>query len=397
MENKFDISKIDKRILTGAAVAVVVVIALIIALIVGGNKPVGNDSTDTDTQTENQSGSDVESETGTDTEKTTEAGTETETGTEIETGTETETGTESESTTESEVPTESEQTSQKPDDSQNSESQKPDNSQNSESQKPDNPQNSESQKPDESQSSESQKPSDSEDDPVVEPSESEDPTGEGATADNPIFAFYGEDLSLTTEKIGAGKKLYYNIYRVGGMNMTINDANAYVVYDGKTYEAKNGVVTVKIGETLASHPVEFQIGNKGSKEASFKVQFSNPVGTYQNPVVLNTLEDSYEFYSEEGNATGCYYKYVAEKTGTLVLYVSSVEAKSKNTKAGIVATNNNTCAQRTTAESTADEDGYVKVELEVTEGDEVMIQVYVVPTLTWKYPAADVTWRILYK
>lgn len=206
--------------------------------------------------------------------------------------------------------------------------------------------------------------------------------------DQPYLETPGSDFAVTTVKVPAGKALYYDIYRVGGMYLTINDADAYVICDGTKYTAKNGKVSFKIPNALASAPVSFQIGNNGSTAKSFTIKFANLKGSYANPEKLKTLGDEVEISLAAGVETGYYYKYNAEKAGTIRFYIL------EETKDSIlVVTNNRNSAQRTTeADVFTDEDGNEYIELEVQKGDELIINVGAMPTKRGKYPATDITW-----
>lgn len=263
---------------------------------------------------------------------------------------------------------------------------------------------------DESESSTEEDSSTSEED--TQGNEANDNKGEGTTAvqkptatnpegneilgagskDQPYLETPGSDFAVTTAKIPAGKALYYDIYRVGGMYLTINDADAYVICDGTKYTAKNGKVSFKVPNALASAPVSFQIGNNGSTAKSFTIKFANLKGSYANPEKITTLGEDVEISLAAGVETGYYYKYNAEKTGTIRFYI--VE-ESKDSI--LVVTNNETSVQRTTEavdeDVLTDEDGNEYIEVEVKKGDELMINVGALPNKRGKYPATDIIWR----
>ena len=206
--------------------------------------------------------------------------------------------------------------------------------------------------------------------------------------DQPYLEYPGDDYAVTTVKIPAGKELYYDLYRVGGMYLTINDANAYVICEGTKYTAKNGKVTFKIPNALASDAVSFQIGNTGSTAKSFTIKFANLKGSFANPEKISKLTGEFDKSLAAGVETGYFYEYKAEKTGTIRFYI--VE-ESKDSI--LVVTNNRNSAQRTTeADVLTDEAGKEYIELEVQKGDEIIINVGAMPTKRGKYPAVDITW-----
>lgn len=210
--------------------------------------------------------------------------------------------------------------------------------------------------------------------------------------------FPDENLSVTTVGIAAGKSVHYDIYRVGGMILEINSVDACVVYDGKTYKPQNGVVKVKIEYVMASDAVGFDIINNGSSKNSFKLQFKQIVGTHDKPEKLTSVAGKHDAYLEADNDQGYNYLYTAERTGTIVFYVSSVSSSTKNASAKISVTNNNNFANITTdADGVADGQGYIKIEMNVTQGDVLRIVVSTQPNSKWKYPEATVTWVAEYK
>ena len=212
----------------------------------------------------------------------------------------------------------------------------------------------------------------------------------GAGSENqPYLETPGSDFAVTTAKVPAGKALYYDIYRVGGMYLTINDADAYVICNGTKYTAKNGKVSFKVPNALASDAVSFQIGNNGSTAKSFTIKFANLKGSYANPEKISKLTGEFEKSLAAGAETGYYYEYKAEKTGTIRFYIV------EETKDSIlVVTNNRNSAQRTTeADVFTDDKGNEYIELEVQKGDEIIINIGAMPTKRGKYPATDITWR----
>ena len=211
--------------------------------------------------------------------------------------------------------------------------------------------------------------------------------GEGSAA-QPYLEIPDENMTVTTVAIPAGGTLYYDIYRVGGMILIINDANAYVEYNGDRYDAVNGVVEIWLEKALASDAISFVFGNNGSSDTSFYVEFLNPTGSYMNPTIIETMGEDIQISLEEGNDVGHYYKYYAEQTGTLHFYLTaSVDSL-------IVVTNNRNSAQRSNdgEDLLTDENGNPYVKIEVEEGDELLIAVGAKPNKRGKFPATDITW-----
>ncbi len=227
------------------------------------------------------------------------------------------------------------------------------------------------------------------DDPDTSTDEEDERIGSGTEAD-PYIEMPNAEMKLSVT-VSAKDSDFYGIYRVGSMILTIKDSDAYVVYNGKEYTAKNGKVTLEIEGAMPSDAIVFEIGNKGSSEKEFELVFTNPEGSYQNPTMIDDIEDDFEISLEEGNQVGHYYKYYAEKDGTLLFEMTaSVDSMMS-------VTNNRNSAQRTT-EADGSVDGDVKyVEIEVLAGDEIMIIVGALPNKRGKYPASDINWSAEYK
>ena len=205
--------------------------------------------------------------------------------------------------------------------------------------------------------------------------------------DQPYLEHPSENMTVTTVSIPAGRSLFYNIYRVGGMVLTINNSNAYVVYDGTRYNANGGSVSFQVGSALASDAISFEIGNSGSSATSFTLQFSNTTGSYMNPVSVSRITDKNKVSLAEGADAGYYYKYYAEKSGKLRLYMTaSVESM-------MFATNNRNSAQRSTEEDAQTDAQGTYIEIEVQQGDEILINVAAKPNRRGKYPATEITWN----
>lgn len=225
--------------------------------------------------------------------------------------------------------------------------------------------------------------------PTATNPDGEEILGEGSK-DQPYLEYPDENMTVDTASIPAGKSLHYEIYRVGGMILTVDSPKAYVVYEGKRYNAVGGVVTVEIGSALASAPIHFEIGNTGSSATSFTLQFTNPVGSYMNPVKVTTLGTANEVSLPAGTESGYYYKYIAEKDGTVRFYLTASQDSI------LLATNNRNSAQRTTEADGLTDDQGEYVELEVQKGDEILINVGAKPNARGKYPAVDISWRGVY-
>ena len=215
-------------------------------------------------------------------------------------------------------------------------------------------------------------------------------TGAGS-ASEPYLEIPAADMTVTTVSVPAGAELYYDIYRVGGMYLTVNDPDAYVICDNLQYDAYNGQVYFQVPNALASDAVSFRIGNYGSAAKSFKLIFTSPLGSYQNPAVVDGLEEGFNVTLEEGRETGFYFKHYATQSGKIRFYMQATQ------ESVFIVTNNRNSAQRTSdADLQTDSNGNEYVEIEVNQGDELLINVGAIPNKRGKYPAVEIYWNGIY-
>ena len=210
------------------------------------------------------------------------------------------------------------------------------------------------------------------------------------TAEAPIDMYYSAVATNVT--IPAETAYYYNGWRIGGTTMTVTGADAYVIYDGTQYDAVDGVVSVELPASASPMvPTSIQIGNKGTSEATFSVAFVLPVGTQGNPEVLSELYYSYVDVSLlEGNSEGYYYTYTATADGTITFYIDTI---TEGVIGDMIVYNANSYTQLSiSADGVENDYGYVAIDMPVTAGDVLNIQVAVMPDENWAYPAADITW-----
>lgn len=234
--------------------------------------------------------------------------------------------------------------------------------------------------------------SDSGDAPVAVNPEGQEIIGAGSKS-QPYLETPSSDMTLKTVEVPAGKALYYDIYRVGGMYLEINDADAYVIYEGTRYDAYDGTVGFTVGSALASDAVSFQIGNSGTVAKSFELSFYNLYGTFENPEYIDSFTKPQWINTSlyEGNDKGYTYKYIAEKDGTIRFYVNNsldefIFSVTRNMYSGgdIIP------VQKTFDDVKSDSNGNY-IEIEVLKGESVVIAVSSYPMGSY-YPAAEVLW-----
>lgn len=193
----------------------------------------------------------------------------------------------------------------------------------------------------------------------------------------------GDNSTHFEATIQPNHETYFNLYRmVTAVILTIDNEDAYVIYNGKTYEAKNGVVTVSgIQSQYTNSPVEIVIGNKGTAEATFDVKLSHPAGTQSNPYKLKL--GTFTTKLEKGNEMGAFYSWTATKSGTFTI---TLDSATNNANVGITITvvEGNIPVQYSMAE------GETSLSVEVKEGESISIVIAVEPDEKWNRPASEV-------
>lgn len=213
----------------------------------------------------------------------------------------------------------------------------------------------------------------------------------------PYLETPNSNMTVKTVKVPAGKALYYDIYRVGGKYLTIYDDDAYVIYEGTRYNSSGGQVSFAVGSALASDAVSFQIGNSGSTAKSFEICFYDLYGSYDNPEIIskmNGTEYSTELYAGDDN--GYYYKYIAEKNGTIRFYVkNSLDDFLFSATRNMASDGMLIPVQSTFVDGVKSDSSGNYIEVEVLKGETVMIAVSAYPMGAY-YPAVTVEWYGIY-
>ena len=177
------------------------------------------------------------------------------------------------------------------------------------------------------------------------------------------------DFSATVT-VPAGETYYYIAYRVGGMIMSINGGEGVeCTTDGMMY------------------PYAWSITNDGEADAEYVITVGYPLGNSMNPEAL--VLGYNDLSLEAGDNDGYYYTWTATADGDLTFEISSI---TEGVEADIVIDNKTSYAQKRLAADGVENDfGAIVVTMPVAAGDEVSIQVVVLPDESYNYPAADIT------
>ena len=108
----------------------------------------------------------------------------------------------------------------------------------------------------------------------------------------------GGTLNFEAE-VAAGHLRHFNLYRVSDTTLTIEDPMAFVIYNGVTYEAEDGKVTVPdLYSDNMNTPISLAIGNRGPESLTFSVTLSYDQGHRMNPIPL--ANGNLSTFCEEG-------------------------------------------------------------------------------------------------
>ena len=122
------------------------------------------------------------------------------------------------------------------------------------------------------------------------------------TENNPVVI--SDKTTLTTRVLSAGEGVWYTMSGVAGMELTIADENAKVIYGGVTYEAVDGVVTVQIAKDDEAAEVCFV--NGAALAEGYSVRLEYPIGAQQNPIVIKGVCRTFETVSIPAGETVFY-------------------------------------------------------------------------------------------
>ena len=196
----------------------------------------------------------------------------------------------------------------------------------------------------------------------------------------------GSTLSFEVS-VQANHIYFVDLLKVNDTILTIKSKDAYVIYNGVTYEAVNGVVTVpNLYSQYTNIPVSIQIGNKGTKDAVFAVTLSYPEGHRENPVKLPMKSFSVDL--KKNNEQGVYYAMTATNDGKLTVSLDKVTSTSGSVQAGLTVTV--TGEDLIPHQYQISEVGAEALVVDVKAGENVVINICVLPNAQNRYLAATV-------
>ena len=175
------------------------------------------------------------------------------------------------------------------------------------------------------------------------------------------FPVLEAETDITVE---AGEKLYFT-YRGSSMKtLILNTPALSVEYGGETYTAVDGVVKIVIIPDIGV-VTTFAITNNTADAVSTVLHMESPLGSNENPIELSSSAGSSTVSEEQI----IYYKWVADKSGVLVLTCD-------NEKNNISMTKTLENDILVIAQTAGDKASYMVV----SEGDEILIGVSAINT-----------------
>lgn len=195
---------------------------------------------------------------------------------------------------------------------------------------------------------------------------------------------FGGVLNFDAE-VKAGEIVLYHVFRVGGTTLRIADPTAYVIYLDKLYTPdSNGYIYIPVTTKSPTIPVILQIGNGGTENKTYPVKFSFPEGSAMNPYDLTA--GAIKTNIAAGNEQGVYYQCTAEKDGKMTIQLKNITGGNK-CDIRVDVTNSDFITVQSLLSQT--EDGKTLV-VEMEKGNEIKVNIVVLPDEDYKYPAATI-------
>lgn len=187
--------------------------------------------------------------------------------------------------------------------------------------------------------------------------------------------------------VAPGEKVECDVYKVSGMVLKLEDAAATVTYNEKEYTPTEGLLEVEVIAQDDAKPVRVAIGNTSEEEKTFRVSFYYREGSVGKPVaaVLGTQAVALE----EGNVQGMYFSYKMEEDGKLV--VECTQEPTAKYDFSLTNKRTNKTVIYSEAGLISEETKKPTLEIAVSSGDQVVLNVYTLEDSTGTHPAAKLS------
>ena len=199
--------------------------------------------------------------------------------------------------------------------------------------------------------------------------------------DNPVDISGQSKVQLT---IRPGETLSYDVYKLNDMVMTVKGEGARVTYKDKTYDSKDGTLSLNVSCPDNYTPVHIDFTNTGTQTTTYEVSFSAKAGSWDNPYSLKLGEFTTKIYS--GNEKGVNYRYTAKEDGILKFTCLNV---SDSVEYSYVIYNLTSYVYLTSEyDSQTSEDGKLVISVKVKKGDSIRVAISTLPDENNHYPGA---------
>ena len=207
------------------------------------------------------------------------------------------------------------------------------------------------------------------------------PSGEG-TKENPLEFAGVTEFEVTVEP---GKTVYCNLYRVSGMELTVESQTVAILYGEQQYLPVEGKAACLLAAVDPTTPALVAFTNNGTAAETYKVVLTAPLGAQDNPFALELGDFTADI--AEGNFQGVFYTYTADASGEFILTVK----EAPSVEYGIVLNNLTSSKYLSLSENgVKDAKGNMTLSVNVNRKDEIQIIVTVSPDAQGAYPAAKV-------
>ena len=131
------------------------------------------------------------------------------------------------------------------------------------------------------------------------------------------YSRYNDDLP-TELTVAAGAEAWVELSSFSGTYFEVTGEGAYVIYNGTTYVAdENGLVQVMINDYTA----DVYVGNASESDATYTLSYSWPLGTQNNPEIIEKDGEYSTPTFTAGSYDNYYFQYTATEDGTITVEV----------------------------------------------------------------------------
>lgn len=204
----------------------------------------------------------------------------------------------------------------------------------------------------------------------------------GSDSSNPIEIGSVTSFEVTLEP---GQLKYYNIYRVDGWTLTVNNRDIYAIYQEQTREPNGGTLSFTVHCADTYTPASVVFGNSGEETETFTVRLTAKPGTEDNPFSLKLGDFAVKVAA--GTEKGVFHVFTPQQDGILTVQCVSVDPAGTKYKIQVNTQNASGGTRQENLETDAAGETAV-VKIPVLKGVKVQINIGPMPDDTNSYPAA---------